>query len=468
MSDRLSHTQAFLAVSSVVVLSRLPFLNTTLGTDTDVYRVALTALKISNAGEYQFSRFPGFPVQEYVFSWFFGMPAIFFNMITALISGICAGMFVLVLRRLRLDNSMLLGFALAFTPVVFVNSTTSLDYVWALACIMASLWMVFEKPWLAGVLFGLAVGCRFTSLLMIVPVCVLLWKLFPSSPRKATLQFIGSTFLTTCFLFAPVFLSYEPRPTPQIPVQTDVLTFLYKGTVGVWGIPGLLVLAGLGIALFAAPVRKGTATTAGDHKKHSGILVASLSGIIIYLVVFMKYPYEAGYLVPTVPLVLLILGIYMNRTQAFVLTAGLLLSSFTFGAVSINQPEPFLPSPLHAMLPVGQRVLAVDVLKGPVWLERERGEHRRRFLDRLYLYADTVSRRTVVVVGWLSPQIRFEIGGGNERSSVLFAYALRADAIEFHKKNGYPIRYLRGMNEMNRGRYGVDLMEAGALPLLFD
>ncbi|MFN0158061.1 MAG: hypothetical protein ACKVRP_08340 [Bacteroidota bacterium] len=463
---RLRNIPAFFLVSLIVFVSRLPFINSSLGTDGDVYRVALTALSIASKGEYLFSRFPGFPVQEYVFSFLMGVPTMVFNMISALLSGLSAGMFTLILRRLKIENSILLGLALACTPVVFVNSTASLDYVWALAFIIASVWVLFQKPWLAGGLLGIAVGCRFTSLLMFAPLCVLLWKLVSISRIKSILQFLGGAFLTTCMVYTPVILAYQPGSTPQIPMQTNVWTSLYKASVGVWGIPGLVVLAGLAVTVLVSSKRKHAGSPV--QEQHRGLLTVSLFAISLYALVFLPYPYEAGYLIPIVPWVLLIVGMHMNRTQIISLTGALLLSSFTFGIISANQPEPYVPSPLHVVLPVAPKALTVDVLKGPVCMEYERRETRRHFLDRMYAYADTVSQRTIVVTGWLTPQIRFEIGGGTERSNVVFAYALRANAIEFYKTNDYAIRYLRGMNEMNRQRYGVDLLEAGAVPLLFD
>lgn len=462
MSDRFSHTQAFLIVSSVVFVSRLPFINTTLGTDADVYRVALTALHIAREGEYLFSRFPGFPVQEYVFAFLIGMPAVVLNLITALLSAIGAGVFTLFLRRLHCDNGILLGFALACTPIVFVHSTTSLDYVWALTCIVSAVWFVLKRPWLAGVLIGLAVGIRFTSLLMLAPMCFLLWKSFPSSRLRSSLQFIGMVFLTTCVLYTPVILSYQPDPTPHIPMQTDMLTSLYKASVGVWGVPGLVALAGMGITLIFSRLRKRESVGPPDVNQRKEMLLFSGIAIVIYVAIFAQYPYESGYLIPIIPWVLLILGMYMNRVQTVVLTATLLLSSFTFGIISTDRPELFAPSRIHVVVPTGQKALTLDVLKGPVWIQYEQRESVHRLVKYLVAYADTVSVSTVIVVGWVLPQLRFELQGATSRSNTTFAYALKTNAIEYYRDHGYDIRYLKSMNEMNIRRYGVDLAKSGA------
>src|ERR1043166_6986783 len=54
----------------VVLLSRLPFLDAGYGVNVDAWRVALRAVEIAITGDYSVSRFPGYPIQEIVCSWF--------------------------------------------------------------------------------------------------------------------------------------------------------------------------------------------------------------------------------------------------------------------------------------------------------------------------------------------------------------------------------------------------------------
>ena len=70
---------------------------------------------------------------------------------------------------------MLAGFALAFTPQVYINSSNTTDYVWALAFILGSLYFVLlGRPLMAGILLGLAIGSRITSGAMLLRLGVLL------------------------------------------------------------------------------------------------------------------------------------------------------------------------------------------------------------------------------------------------------------------------------------------------------
>jgi hypothetical protein len=454
-----SHTQAFLLVSSVVLFSRLPFVNTSLGSDADVYRTALAARHIAATGTYQFSRFPGFPVQEYVFAVLTVVPGPVMNLVSAVLSAVGAGFFTLILRRLELPNPIALSFAFAFTPIVFVSSTTSQDYVWASTCILAGLWFSWRRPWLAGLALGVATGCRFTSLAMFVPVAILIAGMFPARRMRALLQFAGATFLTVILLFLPMILTPRPGSGVQIPVDTGFVTLVYRATAGVWGVPGFIVLAAFAVwATFTSMLHRNR----GSAGVRNLMALPSMLGAGMFLVIFLRYPYEAAYLVPAVPLTLILLAPSLTRKAGAALAFVMLLSSFTFGVTTAEQPESVGYSNAGLQLSTGDKTISVDPFSGPVRMEYERREARRRLLDRLYAFADTVGSRTVVIAGWLVPQIRYEVGDAATRGGATFVYALRQDALQSSVTQGLRVYYLKGMDIMNHHRYGVNPAVAGA------
>ena len=61
---------AYLALAAIVALSRVPFLDEGYGVNFDAWRVARVARQIAVTGVYEVSRFPGYPFQEIVCSWF--------------------------------------------------------------------------------------------------------------------------------------------------------------------------------------------------------------------------------------------------------------------------------------------------------------------------------------------------------------------------------------------------------------
>jgi membrane-bound ClpP family serine protease len=171
----------------VTFLSRVPFLDAGYGRINDAWRVATAAREIATSGRYTASRFPPHPVQEIVCSLFWRGWPVASNAATAVLSAFAVLFFALSLARLGIDGVLEASAALAFAPVIFINSTSSLDYLWALAFILGSLFFVLDrKPILAGIFLGLAIGCRITSGAMLLPLLILVWRTLAPEPTRTT------------------------------------------------------------------------------------------------------------------------------------------------------------------------------------------------------------------------------------------------------------------------------------------
>src|SRR5205823_4855240 len=95
----------------------------------------------------------------------------------------------------------------AFAPMIWINSSITLDYLWGVTFILAAYLAVLKgRPLLGGVLLGLAVGCRPTSALMALPFFVLLAR--ERRPRPV-LEFFAAMGVTSLLVFAPVMLNYR-------------------------------------------------------------------------------------------------------------------------------------------------------------------------------------------------------------------------------------------------------------------
>ncbi len=108
-----------------VLLSRLPFLNAGYGLDADSWRVIHSARLINLTGQYTASRLPGYPLQEYVLSLFWRGGPFACNLITAVLSSFSFLFFALSLKKLQSRDYIVGALALAFTPIVYINSTTT-------------------------------------------------------------------------------------------------------------------------------------------------------------------------------------------------------------------------------------------------------------------------------------------------------------------------------------------------------
>ena len=229
----------------LVFLSRLPFLSAGYGLDGDSWAVAITALKLHETGNYIVSRLPGYPVQEWLTSVVIGGGAFAVNCLTAIVSTIGFLFFVLTLRALRFRSIYLAGFALAAVPILYIHSTTAIDYNFALAFILIALFFVIkDNPLLAGIFLGLAIGSRITSGAMLIPFAIMLTK--SMSVRGNVMRILRLTIpalLIGALVFIPVFLQYSwgfftyyDVPYPSIP------KVLYKFSLEVWGVLGFAAL----------------------------------------------------------------------------------------------------------------------------------------------------------------------------------------------------------------------------------
>jgi len=109
------------------------------------------------------------------------------------------------MKALDCKDNMIASLALAFIPIVYTTSTMSLDNLWALAFILSSLYFVLlRRPVVAGVLLGIAIGCRITSGAMLVPLGVVMSK---GQIRRETLRnicaFCVAAGLVGAATFAP-------------------------------------------------------------------------------------------------------------------------------------------------------------------------------------------------------------------------------------------------------------------------
>ncbi len=236
-----------------VALSRLPFLDAAYGANIDAWRVARVARQMAETGVYEVSRFPGYPAQEIVSSWIWRGGPWALNAASAICSVAAVWAFVACARRAGSPDALLAGLAFAMTPVFFVNSVTAKDYVWALAFVLGSLSSILRRrPMIAGLLLGLGIGCRITSVPMLLPLGLILFREMDKPQRWRAVAGSGlTTFAATGIVFAPVwmrhgtsfFTFYENHARP------DMWDVALRFSRQVWGSVGLIGWAAVFIGM---------------------------------------------------------------------------------------------------------------------------------------------------------------------------------------------------------------------------
>lgn len=454
----------FWLVTIVVFLTRLPFLNAGYGNDPDAWRVAAAAQSIAANGRYIPSRLPGYPLQEIACSLFWQGGPLVLNGIAALFSALACAFFALSWQALGGRHSFLAALGLAFIPLILINSTVSMDYLWALAFVLGSLYAILRsRPLLAGILLGMAIGCRLTSGAMLFPLGLMLYQPGKRQDNLRNLAvFAVGTGLVGVLAFLPVVLRYGTSffsflkvgypPWPEV---------LHRASVQVWGTVGI---AGLLVALLTTVRRPHTTVRPLPTPVPKRYLAAWALVIPLYLLAYLRLPHEAAYLIPTLPFILLLLGRALHQRVFTLLCLTLLLSSFICLGGARLQSDTILTdralrvqssSHLQQIVSFGEQVEEKSVIVAGPWLPGIRA---------LVTYRDPEIARQIYI-----PETSVDLSTAQSHplcdGAATYVYDLDDAQQQRYLDEGFKIYFLPDMRSFNLGQTGMDLLEAGGQPI---
>ena len=440
-SDKSTEFYRLLAAAALAVLiSRLPFLANGFGSDADAWRVANVARDLAAGLEYKASRLPGYPVPEYVYSllWQAGGRAFSFNLLTAFFSTACFVLYCLFLRSFHAKDVLLTGLALVFTPAVFLHSLDSMDYIWALAFILAAFYLLTKKlDFAAGLCLGLAIGCRITSGVFLLPAYLML-RAADAQPLRQRIAAVSIPALgigAACYL--PVFQKYGFSFLSFVNIYPPLKQVVYEGSIGAFGLCGALAIFTACAVLF---IRRSTHTSPSIEAARP-LLLASFSVPAIYLGIFLRLPHDGAYLIPAIPFLLLLMGHYLPRRAFQSLCIALIVSSFVFNLEKSG-----------------------FYLAGPVFRDYAAREQTSSIVAAV-LKADAESAgKRVIVSGWFLPLIEASLDASVVRPAK-YVSLLTSQQLQDYVDKGFAVYYLPEMREYNRRIHKYDLGELGAQPL---
>ena len=463
-ASRVALLEAGLAVA--VCLSRIPFLFAGYGHDPDAWRVAWTGREIVRTGMYQSSRAPGNPIPELVAAALASTPPWTMNALGAFFGAVAVILFGRLLRRLGCHGWFAGAVALAFTPVIAIHSTDSMDYVWALAFVLGA-WLAAldRRPGLAGLLVGLATGCRITSLVMLVPLSILVVAESEGRDRRGTLATLwGAGIAFAAVAFSPVIVRSGLTFLHGYEHGYPALLYVAKNlTVDVWGVPGCVALA---LALGLILLRRGSTPSgkAALPARSGAVFFAAALAVVLELALFFRLPHEAAYLIPAVPFTLLLLARGLTRREFIALCACVAVSTFI---VKVSEPGKLDVAPLGGLggrMTVAGHAFEVDVLRGPLMTD-----HLHRKADLLYVerVRETARRSSapsvIVAYEWL-PVLRVMAGGSRE-GRVTYVYSPTRRQLDSLNALGVAVYDLPGAEGGTQAWWGYSLRAGGSRPL---
>lgn len=417
-----------------MLATRLPWLTDGYGSDPDAYRVEMAARELARTGIYDVSRLPGYPAYEYLTSLSALAPAWVSNLVTALFSVVAFVLFALLLRELAVRRYLLIGLALAMTPVIYVNSCCTMDYIPAVTLQLAATYAVLRRrPLLGGLLLGVAAGFRITAGALVLPLCLWLWltlerrvALRQSVVFAVTMLSIGTLcYLPVWRLYGRTFFGfYDNHWGPPLDV---VVT---RALPLVWGPLGVAALIAL---LCALPFYHRFAAQAVRHPPTRAVVLLAAFSVGLYLIAFLRLPDEAGYLIPAVPFVLLAIAV-LTPSWASGMVAVLLLASPWIGAGSIVEDH------------------------------RVR-ESQQRATPAVIEAAARLPGKAVIVCGWVLPRITLQLGD-TYAGAHQFVYLIEnPEDYRHYVLEGREVYYLPGVDRYESQAHELELAQLGARPL---
>ena len=426
----------FLIVFAVVLLTRIPFLGVPgYGMDFDAWLVAETSERIAGELRYSVSRFPGYPFQELFYALVPGRDPFVYNFITSVFSALGAGFFCLILRKLEVKNYFWGAFALAFLPVYYINSLNAMDYVWAAAFYLGSLYFVLSKNYIAaGILLGLAAGSRITSGAFIFPYSMLVLYLEGKEGAvKKIITFAFAVLITTGLIFLPAFCEYGigffTFYDEAYPAFGDIIK---KMTYFVWGIPGFAAFGVFFVIALINIIRKKQLSDL-FRSPYSAIVIA----VILYLAAYFKFPKEPEYLIPVVPFVIILLQKFLNSSQFKIFCFAAVVSSFIF-SVKLGDFE-VETTPL-IKTNIGGMSITLST-EGPLFINRKRRIAEFDYLNEVAEKFSELPPKSIVIAGWKKNKLDLFLKG--KQNSTKFVIYPAVDSLKKYQNSGYRLFYLK-------------------------
>lgn len=311
----------------VFFLSRIPFLNLGFGNDPDAWRIANSAFDLNHFLIYHTSRFPGYPLPEYVNSIFINYGWLATNSITMILTLISVLVFAKILKELEVENKGLIVITFAFLPILWINSVNTMDYMWAVTFIIISWYFILKKQYLmAGLMMGLAIASRPTSAILLIPF---IYLILTESEIKKGLYFLFTSLAVSIALFSPLIFQYGIGFISFYPTVVYINT-VFNDFISSFGLLAVLVFI---VLLVKSPKKAYNSIKTDNNVKFALFMV------LLIIVLFIGSPYDTAYLLPAIPFALYFLSKVGSKRIFNILCIFLILNSFISVSLTFETSE---------------------------------------------------------------------------------------------------------------------------------
>jgi hypothetical protein len=457
----------YVILFSIVFVSRLPFLAAGYGVEEDSWGIALAGFHTKITGIYEPSRFPGHPVHEFIYSAFWGYSPFVYNLFAAFFSAIAAVFFALILKELQFKYFFIAALAFAFTPVYYISSTYTIDFVWTIAFVLISFYSALKNKYVVcGVFLGLAIGCRITSGAMLLPLLIVCWqKNDISENAKRLFKIILPLLLTVLLSYLPLirefglsfFMYYDQFPYPSL------AKVFYKMIPGVFGFVGMAAIA-VSLVWIIFNRKRSPKGVLFEKKPENKILIACYAVIILFVVSYFRLPQKSGYMITVIPFLILLFGYYLNEKWFKLFCFSLMISSFVCSINLTDKLRGASFSKYAFTLTVSGQELFFDPFSGPVFSDYSKRLQKIKYTNDVILQADSITVKTIIIAGWWYNQIMVTLIPKKTNDLVVYEPYINSGKLDEYVSQGYVINYLAEQNVYNDQMFKMDYTDKVASP----
>lgn len=319
-----------------------PLLFTGPGTDLDVGAVIESGRAILHGG-YEPSRAPGAPVHEAAVGVLERAGGVALANAGSLVMAVLlATALVTLLRRERVPRPALAAAVVVANPWFLIAATSTVDFVWAAALCLWGVVALRTRRWVAaGVLFGLAIGCRMSTALLVAAALLAevtgegwrdRWRRIVATGVLAGA--VGALTYVPAFVHAGKSLAFAQNDFRTASPAVHLGRFVAKDVYFL----GPLAFVAL-VVMLPAIVR---GLRGRDVWRTSWVFRFALVGLVAQQALFLRFPWKMGHLIPSLVCLALVLAVALARQPR--LLAALVALQLLFAVVNVELFEPNNPN----------------------------------------------------------------------------------------------------------------------------
>jgi hypothetical protein len=319
------------------VLAYLPFTLLGYGTDIDVANVLRAGRSWLDDGDYQLSRGPGAAVHELATA---ALDRAGGSVLVNLASVAFAALALWAVHQLvqrdggRGPTGAVV--VLAANPWFWIAATSLGDFVWALGLALAgAVAAQRDRRLLAGVLFGAAIGCRASSVL--IAVAWLVAERVGDASSRQPWRAVGVTAATTVGVGALCFVQPWLDAGRTFDFLDNELVFAGVGThLGRWAVKNLAVIGVLAGVVLLVGFRAWFAAL-GRWQASALVRFAAIT-IVLSELLYFRFPFKPLHLLPVLAGIALLVGASPKASRRWI--AALVVAQLVGGVVGTTIAAP--------------------------------------------------------------------------------------------------------------------------------